>query len=108
MNRFYRILIGFGIVIMLVILPITERAFAAPIFITQISAKKFFVSGVEKTQRGELEDAIKDFTQAIAFNPDFASAYSNRCLVNIQLGNYQYATEDCSQVLQLNPNIADS
>ena len=92
----------------ILILPFKTQALAGPKSSTPISGKDFIVSGVEKAARGELQQAIEDFTQAIALDSNLVVAYSNRCFVYIQLEDYQHATEDCTQALQRNPKNAEA
>jgi tetratricopeptide (TPR) repeat protein len=99
-----KIFIKFSIVAVLLIFSMTTQAFAAPTSIAQMSASDFFKSGVEKIQSGDLEQALVEFTQAIRLNSQLAGAYSNRCLIYIQLADYPKAAEDCTKALQLNPD----
>lgn len=105
MSRLYKILISLAIVIAILILPINGQAFAAPASIPKISvsAQDFFLLGVNNTSLGNLKQAVENFTQAIALDANMPAAYSNRCLVYMQLGDYQQAQEDCTKSLQLNP-----
>lgn len=103
MSIFYKILISFSIVIAILILPITGQVFATPISSPQISAEDFFLLGVNNTSLGNLKQAVENFTKAIALDANMSAAYSNRCLVYMQLGDYQQAQEDCTKSLQLNP-----
>ncbi len=104
MSQLYRIFFSFGIVVALIILPVTPQAKAANLAVAPISAAEFFKLGVEATRSEQYEQAIEDFTQAIGLEADFAAAYSNRCLVHIQLGDDEKAAEDCTAAVQLNPN----
>ena len=108
MNHFFRIFFSFSIVAALVILPFTAPAKAESLAIVPRSAMKWFNLGVEQIQHDQYEPALHDFTQAIELDSDFAEAYSNRCLVFIQLGDYAQATEDCSTALTLNPNNTEA
>jgi outer membrane protein assembly factor BamD (BamD/ComL family) len=48
-----------------------------------ILAKHFYQQGIEKVTENNLNDAIKDFNQAIALESDFIEAYENRSLANL-------------------------
>ena len=104
MSYIYRIVFRFGIVLALIVLPLTAKVQAATLAIEPISATEFFKLGVEETRSNKYEQAIADFTQVIALDDEFAAAYSNRCLVYIQLRNYAKAVEDCTQAQQRNPD----
>ncbi|MGC1393328.1 MAG: tetratricopeptide repeat protein, partial [Coleofasciculaceae cyanobacterium] len=108
MSRLYRILISLGLVAVFFMPVTTIPALAAVIPITQISAKDFLKLGVENTSRGEFEQAIINFSQAIKLDVKMAAAYSNRCLVYNQMEEYQRAIIDCTQAMQLNPDKIES
>ncbi|WP_071839839.1 tetratricopeptide repeat protein [Synechococcus sp. KORDI-100] len=42
------------------------------------SAGAFFDSGVAKSDRGDLQGAISDYTKAIEYDPNYALFYNNR------------------------------
>jgi tetratricopeptide (TPR) repeat protein len=52
------------------------------------------VIGVEKADMGELEMAIRYFTEAIEIDPDDPRAYFNRATLKIKLGDIQGARND--------------
>lgn len=54
-------------------------------------------------QQGAYKDALSDFTKAIRLQENMAGAYSNRCLVQIELRNYPEAIADCNQAISLKP-----
>lgn len=104
MSQLYRIFFSFGIAVTLLLSPLTASAKAANLAVAPMSATEFFNLGVEETRSEQYEQAIEDFTQAIDLDAGFATAYSNRCLVYIQLGDYEKAVEDCTSAVQINPN----
>lgn len=109
MTHLYRILFSFGIVVALIVLPMTTQAKAATVAIAApISATQFFNLGVDEIQSDKYEQAIADFTQAIELDANFAAAYSNRCLVYIQLGDYAKAADNCTAALQRNPDNTEA
>jgi tetratricopeptide (TPR) repeat protein len=108
MTHLYRILFSFGIVVALTVLPMMAKAQAATVAIAPMDATEFFKLGVEETRSEKYEQAIADFTQAIELDADFAAAYSNRCLVYLQLGDYTKAADDCTTSLQLNPDNTEA
>jgi tetratricopeptide (TPR) repeat protein len=61
----------------------------------------FFRSGITETAAGKYQQALSDFTQTIKLKPDFAPAYSDRCLVQMKLQNYVDAKQDCTKAIQL-------
>jgi tetratricopeptide (TPR) repeat protein len=64
----------------------------------------FFQLGVELTQAEHYSQALGAFSQAILHQQHVPSAYSNRCLVQLSLGNYQGAIADCDQALATTPD----
>ncbi len=52
------------------------------------------VSGIEKADSGEYEDAIREFTQAIGLNPMDAKSYFNRATLKVRIGDLEGARED--------------
>lgn len=54
-----------------------------------------------KVKKGNLEEAIKDFTSAIGIDPKFGHAYYNRGVANKKLGNSQKASQDFSSAQSL-------
>lgn len=109
MSRFYRFILALGIAFALFhCLPAMASAEPNPCSITPTGAQDFFKWGVDKIQSGNYQGGIKEFTQAIQLQADFAAAYSNRCLAHIQLGDYQTAIVDCTQAVTLAPNNTDA
>lgn len=108
MRYFYRIFLCLGMAVALILLPIIEQSQAATTTSQPMSATEFFKLGVDSTQQEKYEEALENFTQAIQLEPDFAAAYSNRCLVHIQLQDYEKAIQDCTQTLELNSNNSEA
>jgi tetratricopeptide (TPR) repeat protein len=76
-----------------------------------------FRQGIKATGDGRYFEALQFFTQAIASegnpspNPSnnrIAAAYANRCLVEIQLNQYQSAIEDCTQAIARQPGNGEA
>ena len=63
--------------------------------------------GIDYSEKGEHDLAIKDFTKAIELKPDYAFAYNNRGAVYRDKGEYDRAIEDCSKATQLKPDYAE-
>jgi tetratricopeptide (TPR) repeat protein len=43
-----------------------------------LTAEEYFQSGIEKYKQGLFEEALADWTEAIALEPNYAAAYFNR------------------------------
>jgi len=54
----------------------------------------FNIIGVEKADLGEIDAAIRYFTEAIAVNPDDPRAYFNRATLRVKTGDIQGARSD--------------
>ena len=74
------------------------------------SAIDYNNDGVEKMDRKDYEEAIKDFSEAIRLNPNFAWAYYHRgrALRQLDQGTYWAARHDFSTALTLADQQEDS
>lgn len=59
-------------------------------------------AGVAAFLEGSYSTAVSQFTEAIAEDPSYAAAYSDRCLAYIYLEDYPAAITDCTEALELN------
>ncbi|MDZ8139644.1 MAG: tetratricopeptide repeat protein [Nostoc sp. DedQUE04] len=64
--------------------------------------------GNARSDLGDFEGAIEDYTQAIQINPSYADAYYNRGNARSDLGDFEGAIEDYTQAIQINPSYADA
>ncbi len=80
--------------------------FNAPVWaISEGNTSDIFNSGLDHVQQHNYQRALVNFTQVINRQDNLVgSAYSNRCLVNLQLQNYSAAEVDCTNALQHNPD----
>ena len=62
--------------------------------------------GIVRSELGDKQGAIDDFTLAIKINPNDALAYNNRGLVRSELGDKPGAIDDFNQAIKINPNYA--
>jgi len=65
------------------------------------NAVVYFNRGVERYKIGCFQGAVKDFTQAIRLNLNYADAYNRRSSAYAALGNYHKATEDLQRATNL-------
>ncbi|WP_066381982.1 MULTISPECIES: DnaJ domain-containing protein [unclassified Anabaena] len=68
-------------------------------------AETFYNYGVESVAKGEYQQALDYFTQAIRLNPRYAAAYKSRGFVCSQLGYEYRATSDLNKAAQLEGKI---
>jgi tetratricopeptide (TPR) repeat protein len=57
---------------------------------------------------GKYDDAIADYTKAIALDPNVALAYTNRGLAYYRKGEYERAIADHSKAIAIDPNHANA
>ncbi|WP_427161162.1 DnaJ domain-containing protein [Aliinostoc sp. HNIBRCY26] len=73
--------------------------------VNRFDAESFYNYGVESVGKGEYEEAIAYFTQAIRLNPRYVEAYKYRGLVCSQLGYEHRAASDLNKAAQLEGKI---
>ncbi|MTJ21615.1 tetratricopeptide repeat protein, partial [Dolichospermum sp. UHCC 0352] len=62
--------------------------------------------GFAKSNLGDKQGAINDFTQAIKIDPNYAQAYINWGVYKFALGDKQGAINDFTQAIKIDPNNA--
>ncbi len=72
----------------------------------QEAAQQAFRRGYDAQQRGEHQQGIDAYSEAIQLKPDYAEAYNNRGNAYYWLREYQSAMADYNQAIQLKPNFA--
>ena len=58
------------------------------------------------SDKGDLDQAIADYTQAIALDPKYAVAYNNRGIAYCDKGDLDQAIADYTQAIALDPKYA--
>ena len=71
----------------------------------QTAYTEFYI-GITSSKKGESEEAIAHFDQAISINPQFAEAYGNRGVAKQALGWHHEAITDYDEVTRINPQDA--
>lgn len=64
---------------------------------------KLFTRGVAQMRAGELQKALKTFTDVIAAKPDFTEAWNKRATIYFLLGDDVSSLKDCDEVYKRNP-----
>ncbi|HTT83912.1 MAG TPA: tetratricopeptide repeat protein [Rhizomicrobium sp.] len=90
-----------AIVTLLVLMP-GERAQAQSDLSSQFSSH--YAAGLRDMRSGKQEDALQEFTEAIAARPD-AQAYAMRGITNAFLKKYSPAIADFNEAISLDPNV---
>ena len=63
----------------------------------------FYKRGNAYNEKGDYEQAIQDYDQAIRLNPGHATAFSNRGVAYANKKDYDRAIQDYDQAIRLNP-----
>ncbi len=61
------------------------------------------LEGIRQMQGGDLEEAVRLFSQGVARAPAFAEGYNKRATAYYLMGRFAEALEDCERTLALNP-----
>jgi tetratricopeptide (TPR) repeat protein len=72
----------------------------------EITLEHYFRRAYDAYIQGDTDRALKDYTEAIRLNPQYAAAYYNRGLCHKVIGNYDQAIANYSEVIRLNPHLA--
>ncbi len=70
------------------------------------TASVLFHQGFASSNKGEYEEAIEKYDEAIELNPNHTELYNNRGIVKKNLRQYQEAIIDYDKAIELNPNYA--
>ncbi len=70
------------------------------------------ISGIEKADNGEYEDAIREFTKAIGLDPMDEKSYFHRATLKVRLGDLEGARVDFKMAeicchRKINPNYEE-
>ena len=69
-----------------------------------VASQRAFDRAMLLIRAGDMEAAHKELTYAIEKSPNYATAYSNRGLVNSHLGNKTRALDDFNKAIAIEPN----
>lgn len=61
--------------------------------------------GLAHVSTQNYEQAIIDYSKALALDPDYAEAYHNRSTAHLFMGNYGQAVVDCNRAIELAPDF---
>jgi hypothetical protein len=74
----------------------------------QLSAGEYFERAFQHSVAGRYDDAIRDYTEAIHLNPQYAFAYNNRGFIYATKLNFDHAIADFTEVIRLNSQDAST
>ncbi len=82
---------------------------SAQLLIVQNAAEDLFNSALAKSEAGDIEGAIADYTEAIRLNPNYAKAHNKRGIIHGRnLRDYPAAKADFDRAIEINPNYGDA
>ncbi|MBE9164551.1 MULTISPECIES: tetratricopeptide repeat protein [Microcoleaceae] len=109
MKYFYRAIALWGFVTVLGGISPAISTQNSPILIVQNSAEDLFNSALAKSEAGDIQGAIADYTEAIRLNPDYAAAHNKRGIIRARdLKDYPAAKADFDRAIQIDPNYGDA
>ncbi len=113
LNRCYSLILDFLVLSVLVVCLCLGIFFSFPNSLLAVpnpkmTADDFFGLGVESILRADYQRAIDNFLKVIELKEDFAAAYSNLCLANLQIENYPTAIQNCTKAISLNPKNTEA
>ena len=79
-------------------------AAAAPVTERQLTAQEYFERALAQQNKGDLDGALADYTEALRLNPQYAAAYLNRGIVRAAQKDYRGAVADYEARLRLRPD----
>ena len=82
------------------------KVFLILLTITVFAFADAFNDGLAAVNRGDWQEAVQHFTQAIKSDPNNAIAYNNRGYCYDELGDYSKAISDYTQAIKLDPKFA--
>jgi Flp pilus assembly protein TadD, contains TPR repeats len=68
------------------------------------SANDYFLMGDYEYEKGNCEEAIRNYDKAIELNPDYAEAYNNRAYTHMRMRLYELALPDLDRAIELRPD----
>ncbi|GAB4482021.1 MAG: hypothetical protein OHK0057_37350 [Thermoflexibacter sp.] len=67
----------------------------------QINAQEYFEKAYEAAEKGDLDNAVANYSEVLRLSPYYVDAYYNRGWCFIELGKYQEAVRDFSKIIEI-------
>ncbi len=74
----------------------------------RVTAADYFAQGDYDFETGNCDAAVADYTQALALDPQMATAYNNRAYTYMAQQNYALALPDLNQAIALRPDYVNA
>jgi tetratricopeptide (TPR) repeat protein len=74
----------------------------------ELSAETFFIRAYEKTENGDFDGAIADYSEVIRLKPNFVQAFNNRGVTRDYKGDLDRAIADYSEAIRLKPDFVEA
>ena len=68
----------------------------------------YYLKGLEKHDKGDLEGAVADYSEAARLHPSYSRPFNNRGNIYFYQGKYKEALDDFNQALSLDPGIFET
>ena len=72
------------------------------------NAYAYYSRGIARSELGDTQGAIEDYTQAIKIDPNYVDAYYSRGIARFYLGDKQGEIEDYTQAIKIDPNYVNA
>jgi tetratricopeptide (TPR) repeat protein len=73
-----------------------------------MNSEKMYRRAAKNAQKGNFNDAIRDYTDVIQLDPSFKEAWLSRGFVCFMLDRYEDCIKDCSEAIRLDPQLSDA
>ncbi len=73
-----------------------------------LNAEIYIARGLTKERRGNLEDAVSDYTKAIAHDPDYPDVFYHRAKARLKQNDLEGALADFSETVERNPHNSNA
>jgi tetratricopeptide (TPR) repeat protein len=71
-------------------------------------SEAYYNRGINQRKLLRYQEAIKDYSSAIALRPDYFKAYNNRAVAKISIEDFKGAITDCEYVIKFDDEKSDS
>ena len=102
-NRNYAFIVSGWLALVGVVVSFVAGALIGGTYIHRTETATYLAQGDSRYARGDYDGAILNYTEAIRFSPELASAYYGRGIARAARGDSQAAIADLTEAIRLNP-----